>query len=108
MQTILQIFKFISSWIKNIVQDFLLNSKPQLDFALEVLFVGMADFYCQQDGPAKGLAETFTILNFADQEKGAKLWNYTYEQAYDRLHLILDWSQKYPEILDANGAKNFY
>lgn len=82
-------------------------SKPQLDFALEVLFVGMADFYCQQDGPAKGLAETFTILNFADQEKGARLWNYTYEQAYDRLHLILDWSQKYPEILDAIrlGAK---
>ena len=82
-------------------------SRPQLHFALEVLFVGMVDFYCQQDGPAKGLAHTFTILNFADKEKGSNLWGYTYEQAYDRLQLIIDWAKKHQEIFDSMklGAK---
>ena len=75
-------------------------SSSQLFFALEVLFIGMVDFYCQQDGPVKGLAQTFTILSFADKKKGSNFWGYTYEQAYDRLQLIIDWSKKHKEIID--------
>lgn len=75
-------------------------SQLQLYFALEVLFVGMVDFYCQQEGPMNGLARSLTITSFADKEKGSNMWGYNFEQAYDRLNLIISFSKKHKEILD--------
>lgn len=73
-------------------------TKEQFNFALEVLFVGMVDFTCQENKSLNGMAGIFTILNFADKNKGSNFWGYSYEEAYDRVNMIMNAAKKYKEL----------
>lgn len=84
-------------------------SQEQFNFALEVLLMGMIDFYCQNDQHLNGFSKSLAIMTMADKEKGANIWGYNFEEAFDRFNLIVKFAQEHKEIVDTMrlGAKIF-
>ena len=73
-------------------------SQPQFNFALEVLLIGMIDFYCQNNQHLNGYVKSLAIIALADKRNGANIWDYSFEQAFDRFNLIVKFAQEYKEI----------